>query len=120
MPYHYTDASRENDPHALSDVETFCADTLDCAACGTPAFRDAFVDSAPCADCGELLRGGVNPRVAWYWHNGFPGCLPDSDPSGPYASEAEALTAAREAAGLCPHGVGDDDACAPCDAKAGA
>lgn len=32
----------------------------------------------------------------WYYWYCFPGCLPDSDPIGPYDTEEEALEAARE------------------------
>lgn len=53
--------------------------------------------------------------AGWYWWNCFPGCLPDSDPSGPFDSEAAALADARESAGLCPHGLEDDESCAECD-----
>lgn len=31
----------------------------------------------------------------WYWWSCFPGCLPDGDPMGPFATEAEALADAR-------------------------
>lgn len=27
----------------------------------------------------------------WYWRACFPGCLPDGEPSGPFATEEEAL-----------------------------
>jgi len=27
----------------------------------------------------------------WYWVAGFPGCLPDSDPAGPFESEQDAI-----------------------------
>jgi hypothetical protein len=27
----------------------------------------------------------------WYWWACFPGCLPDSEPSGPFATEQEAI-----------------------------
>lgn len=29
--------------------------------------------------------------TGWYWQAGLPGCLPDGDPSGPFASETLAL-----------------------------
>jgi hypothetical protein len=31
----------------------------------------------------------------WYWWACFPGCLPDGDPSGPFATEAEAIEDAQ-------------------------
>ena len=33
----------------------------------------------------------------WYWWACFPGCLPDGDPSGPFATEDEALSNAQDA-----------------------
>ena len=32
----------------------------------------------------------------WYWQAGFPGCLPDGDPSGPFENEQEAIKDATE------------------------
>ena len=32
----------------------------------------------------------------WYWQSCFPGCLPDSDPVGPFKTESEAFSDARE------------------------
>ena len=29
--------------------------------------------------------------VGWYWQACYPGCLPDSDPIGPFQSESEAI-----------------------------
>ena len=34
--------------------------------------------------------------AGWYWQAGFPGCLPDSDPSGPFAMSRDALEDADE------------------------
>ena len=33
--------------------------------------------------------------TGWYWWACFPGCHPDSEPFGPYASEEEARSAAK-------------------------
>ena len=38
---------------------------------------------------GSLPKGG-------YWQSCFPGCLPDSDPVGPFKTESEAFSDARE------------------------
>ena len=40
-----------------------------------------------CTNCQE---------VGWYWHACFPGCLPDSEPSGPFATEKEAIDDAQK------------------------
>lgn len=34
-------------------------------------------------------------ELGWYYWYCFPGCLPDSDPMGPFDTEAEALADAR-------------------------
>lgn len=31
----------------------------------------------------------------WYWQPCFPGCIPDSDPNGPFETEEEAMTDAN-------------------------
>ena len=94
MAQHYSDPKRASDPHALPDIETF--------------------ESEYCDECGAISgERGLDPEHAehceteaprmihcgWYWQACFPGCLPDSDPVGPFATEAEALADARESAG---------------------
>lgn len=34
--------------------------------------------------------------AGWYWHACFPGCIPDGEPSGPFASSRQALEDADE------------------------
>ena len=84
MGYHYTEALRVYDPHALHDVEVFHQDE------------------------------DTDEPVGFYYAFGQPGCLRDSEPMGPFRSEAEALGAAREVAGFCSHGRGD--VCKECPA----
>ena len=69
MTQFYSDPEREDDPHALPDCEVFYA---------------------------EL---GVNDEYnapGWYYWFCFPGCLPDSDPFGPFETEADAIAQARD------------------------
>ena len=68
MSRHYSDPQRADDPHALPNIEVF------------------YVSAYNLDD----LEAG------WYWWACFPGCLPDGDATGPFASEAEAITDARE------------------------
>lgn len=46
-----------------------------------------------------FYRGPANGhgggRGGWYWRSCFPGCLPDSEPVGPFKSSAEAMRDAR-------------------------
>ena len=41
------------------------------------------------------LGDRVKFQCGWYWQACQPGCLPDSDPVGPFRSEAAALRDAR-------------------------
>ena len=78
MSYEYTDPTREDDPHALPDVEVFHSNMLNLT------YDDLEVE------------GGWYQGEGHYYAYGFPGCLWDSDPEGPFESYALALAAARE------------------------
>lgn len=69
----YSDPTRENDKWALPDVEVF-----------------HMSESEAREMLGEESEGG------WFYQFGFPGCMPDSDPIGPYATHDEAIDAMRE------------------------
>ena len=66
MTQFYTDPSREHDPRALPNAEVWY----------------------------EGKRSTVG--TGWYWWACLPGCLPDSDPSGPFDTKAEAMADARD------------------------
>lgn len=103
----YSDPKREGEATALPDVEVFELTATEVAALNAyedeqfeflkrPEFklatmngrvRDAMLD-AMVAELG--ITGGY-----YYWFC-FPGCLPDSDPVGPFETQAEALADARE------------------------
>lgn len=78
MPQLYSEPSRASEPTALPDVEVFYLDSAEIGA--NPAWRD---------DDGEPLAQG------WYYWFCFPGCLPDSEPSGPFKTRASAVQAVR-------------------------
>lgn len=42
-------------------------------------------------DCMPLDEWRDAEAAGWYWQACFPGCLPDGEPSGPFASSAQAL-----------------------------
>lgn len=71
MAQHYSNPKRENDPHALPDLEVWW-------------------------ESGRHDTSGERQEPGFYWWSCLPGCLPDSDPSGPFETEAEALADARE------------------------
>lgn len=74
----YSDESRADDPYALPDVEVFYRTA---AAIRADEWRD---------EDGEYMGEG------WYAWSCFPGCLPDSDPAGPFLTAQEALDAMRD------------------------
>lgn len=69
----YSDPSREVDPVALPDMETF--------------YHEG-------GELGDVLD--AESEAGWYYWFCLPGCLPDSDPIGPFETEEEAIDAARE------------------------
>ena len=97
MSQHYSDPTRENEPTSLPDLETFYVsldDVLDATfeTWQGERLRESIVDSArrySVRDCATDLEG-------WYYWTCFPGCLPDSDPIGPFDSEQEAIDDARQ------------------------
>jgi hypothetical protein len=66
----YSDPKRANDPHALPNVEVF------------------YWGKEPLAES--------DAEPGWYWWSCFPGCWPDGDPNGPFATKEEALADAQE------------------------
>jgi hypothetical protein len=92
MSYQYSDRSRETEPYALPDVEVFMETASICDVCGLVNFNNAFLGE--CEDCGADC-----PEIwpdSWWYAYGQIGCLWDSDPVGPFASEEEALESARD------------------------
>jgi hypothetical protein len=79
MTQAYSNPEREDDPYSLPDIEVFYNDP----------------HPGPGFPCDLRDENGALMPEGWYWWSCFPGCLPDSDPIGPYASEAEALEDAK-------------------------
>ena len=67
----YSNPARETDPHALPDLEIFHLTAKDAAEM-------------------DFEEGG------WFYWYCFPGCIPDSEPIGPFTTSAEALDNARQ------------------------
>lgn len=99
----YSDPSRATNPHALPNVETFHIDATrlgfepksECGYSVYPACDQPFYpmecEEDICPECAEPL---LSP--GWYWQACFPGCLPDSAPVGPFATEADAIADAQK------------------------
>ena len=77
MSQAYSDPKRASEPYALPDVEVFYA-------------TGNVANTPQQADAGDF------PDAGWYWWSCFPGCMPDSAPCGPFASEVEALADAQD------------------------
>jgi hypothetical protein len=91
MSQAYSNPDRADDPHALPDVEVFYHEHMKRELCALNAGRMAE-RGGECIldDEGDCMGTG------WYWWPCFPGCLPDSDPIGPFKTEAEALADAQD------------------------
>lgn len=102
MPYVYSNPEREHDTYALPDVEVFQMTAEEVAETDDDMVRD-YLKRFPLATMngrerermlaamveGEGITGG------WFYQFGFPGCMPDSEPFGPYATYADAVDAAQ-------------------------
>ena len=73
----YSVPLRESDPHSLPDCEVFYFSQNDAD------YRGAYGE-----DDWPMPPG-------WYWRACFPGCLPDSDPVGPFDTEEAAIEDAQ-------------------------
>jgi hypothetical protein len=93
MSQHYSDPSRASDPHALPDVETFQARYGYCPECQSLVFSPTCTMGA-CAECNHRIT--KLDEHGWFYWFCLPGCLPDSEPFGPFPTEDEALADAQE------------------------
>ena len=80
----YSDPSKETDPYSLPDAEVF-------------HWSASPRSDEQCKKYLELHFGcdWQHPTGFYYW-SVFPGCLPDSDPYGPFETEQEAIDDCRE------------------------
>jgi len=92
MSQHYSDPRRESDPYALPDVEVFYSPYILCPDCGD---HDVSGTGGPCPECNGPRRDLPDGEGWFFWYC-FPGCLPDSLPFGPYATENLAIEELRE------------------------
>jgi hypothetical protein len=104
MTQHYSDESREDNPYALPDVETFQLTATEVAAtCEDDMYEfSKRHEFRLCHMNGKVREAMLDAMVdelgitgGWFYWYCFPGCLPDSDPIGPFDTEADALADAR-------------------------
>jgi hypothetical protein len=109
----YSDPSRESDPHALPDVEVFQLTAREAALSLSASLFETFEEDVyEFSKRHEFRLWSMNSKVreamfdamfdelgitgGWYYWMCFPGCLPDSEPVGPFATADEAMAAAQE------------------------
>ena len=102
MPMHYTSEKESADRWTLPSIETFYVHAMPRRAydrtyaadiCRGEYGEGSGCEGNGCEHC---------PAAGWYWQTCLPGCMPDSEPFGPFDTEGEALADARE-------GYDDDD-----------
>ena len=76
----YSDKSRESEPTALPDVEVFAVSQMEV---------NYNLQNLDHADEYTITESG------WYYWFCFPGCMPDSEAIGPFATEQEAKADAQ-------------------------
>ena len=104
MAQHYSNPALESEPMALPDLETFQLTAHEVAERDEElvyeylkrhGFRLAIMNSR---DRDHMLSAMVEEEGitgGWFYWYCFPGCLPDSEPLGPFETQAEALADAR-------------------------
>ena len=104
MTQFYVEPNRENDPYALPDAEVFYISGQEYAAREIEnetelaheyalEYHRIFADIKHVKWFRDSLAADIGD--GWYWWSCFPGCLPDSDPLGPFASKQDAISDAR-------------------------
>lgn len=101
----YSNPDREDDPHALPDVEIFQLTATEAAEqdeeliweyMKRPEFRLASMNSKVREQMLDAIVAENGITGGWYWWTCFPGCMPDSSAFGPYATAAEAKQDAQD------------------------
>jgi hypothetical protein len=104
--YIYSDPTRESDPHALPNIEVFWLTARDLLDMGwyedevhearkLHRFRVAGMHGRVSEAVVDYVIETCGIEGGWFWQACFPGCLPDGDPMGPFASEADAIADAQ-------------------------
>lgn len=101
----YSDIEREDDPHALPDIEVFQLTSNEAAELDENMiyeysrkheFRLAGMNSRTREAMLDAIVANEGITGGWFWWTCMPGCLPDSAPMGPFKTHDEALADARD------------------------
>jgi hypothetical protein len=99
----YSNPSRESDPYALPDVEVFQLTATEVAETmeddindfmRRPEFRLASMNHRTRESMLDAMIEEIGIKGGWFYWFCLPGCMPDSEPYGPFASADEARQAA--------------------------
>jgi hypothetical protein len=107
MSQHYSNPDRENDPHALPDVEVFQLTAREYAEGDSnsemieewlrkPQYRLATMNSKTRDAMFDAMIEEEGIEGGWFYWFCFPGCMPEGDAIGPYKTRQEAIAAAQD------------------------
>lgn len=88
----YSNPKRQNDPYALPNVEVFYMgndEIMEDLKQG-----DTWINTL-WADYSGSTKEFIEVHTGFYYWDCFPGCLPDSDPIGPFETKEQALSDAQ-------------------------
>ena len=101
----YTDPARESDTYAMPDARVYELTALEVAEMDDdviraymrrPAYRLASMSGRARQSMLESIVEEEGITGGWFFDFCLPGCLPDSQPFGPYPSRDAAINAARD------------------------
>jgi hypothetical protein len=101
----YSDETRAQDPYSLPDIEVFQLTAQDVAEqdeeriyeyMKRSKFRLATMNSKTREAMFDTMIEEEGIEGGWFYWYCFPGCLPDSEPVGPYESAKQAKQAAQD------------------------
>jgi hypothetical protein len=99
----YSNPERENDPHALPDIEVFELTAAEAVEQDEDLMWQAL-KQFPLASMNSREREKAiawaveesGTTGGWFWWYCFPGCLPEGPAIGPFKTRKQALADARE------------------------
>lgn len=93
MSQFYSDPEREDDDYSLPDAEVFYMTASDFINSDEGTWmHERMADNVS----GHDRQNDADSLAGWYYWFCFPGCLPDSQPTGPFKTEQEAVDDARD------------------------
>lgn len=103
MAQFYSNKAREKEEHSLPDCEVFQLTAEEIVTMDEDLMWEAC-KKFPLANMNsrereKAIAWAVEESGAiggWFWQACFPGCLPDGEPVGPFATKQEAIEDARE------------------------